>query len=133
MIGQTQIVGRSVDSLDRLVTVGRSGERVSLVTLTADPSTAIVDVDPLERRAKRALGQFEPEEQQVLLAWEPGTTWQGPPPRLGCRRRSPSECGARRKRVAQEAARRTDALRMTAARAGEVPADPRATQHHLRP
>lgn len=120
MIGQTQIVGRSVDSLDRLVPVGRSGERVSLVTLTADPSTAIVDVDvdSLERRAQRALGQFKPEEQQVLLAWEPGMTWQEAAAAAGLTPEVAERVRRKRKRVAQEAARRTDALRMTAARAG---------------
>jgi hypothetical protein len=119
MIGQTQIVGRSVDSLDRLVPVGRSGERVSLVTLTADPSTAIVDVDPLdERRAQRALGQFKPEEQQVLLAWEPGMTWQEAAAAAGLTPEVGERVRRKRKRVAQEAARRTDALRMTAAWAG---------------
>ncbi len=120
MTGRTQIVGRSVDSLDRLVPIGRSGERAPLVTLTADPSTAIIDddVEALERRAQRALGQFKPEEQQVLLAWEPGMTWQeaaaaaGQPPEVAERVRR------KRKRVAQEAAKRTDALRVTTARAG---------------
>lgn len=120
MIGQTQIVGRSVDSLDRLVPVGRSGERVSLVTLTADPSTPIADVDAdsLGRRAQRALGHFKPEEQQVLLAWEPGMTWQEAAAAAGLTPEIAERVRRKRKRVAQEAARRTDALRMTAARAG---------------
>ncbi len=121
MIGQTQIVGRSVDSLDQLVPAGPSGERVSLVTLTADPSTVDVDVDvdsPQRRRAQRALSQFKPEEQQVLLAWEPGMTWQEAAAAAGLTAEVAERVRRKRKRVAQEAARRIDALHMTAARAG---------------
>lgn len=99
---------------------GRSGERVPLVTLTADPSTMMVDVDPAvsERRAQRALDKFKPEEQQVLLAWEPGMTWQEAADAAGLTPEVAERVRRKRKRVAQEEAKRTAALSVTMARAG---------------
>ncbi len=120
MIGETQIVGRSVDSLDRLVPVGRSGDRLPLVAVTADPSTVQVDgASPeSERRALRALDQFKPDEQQVLLAWEPGMTWQEAADAAGLAPEIAERVRRKRKRVAAEEARRAAALAATQQAAG---------------
>ncbi len=107
-IGSTQIVGRRVDSLDRLVPLGSSDERVPLVAVTADPSSrAGQDLAPAaEQRALRALAQFKPDEQKVLLSWEPGLTW---PEAAAVAGLSPEVAGRvrrKRKRVVAEMSRR---------------------------
>jgi hypothetical protein len=69
MIGGTQLLGRRIDSLDRPIPLGPSGDLVPLVALTADPvSRPAQDAAPAdEQRVRRALAQFKPDEQTVLL------------------------------------------------------------------
>lgn len=104
LIGATQIAGRRIDSLDRPVPLP-SGDVVALVELTPAPLSLQQD-HPNSPRLARALPMFKPEEQQVLLAWEPGMTWRQAADACGL----PSSVGERvrrkRGRVAAEVHRR---------------------------
>lgn len=108
MVGNTQILGRSVESLDKLVPVGRSGDLLPLVSVTPDPSgRPAQDVAPAdEKRALRALAKFKPEEQEVLLSWSPGMTWQEAAAAAGLTPDVAERVRRKRKRVATEEARR---------------------------
>ena len=103
-IGDTQIAGRRIDSLDRPVPLP-SGDLVALVEVTPAPLGLQHD-DSINPRLARALPMLKPEEQQVLLAWEPGMTWQQAADACGL----PSSFGERvrrkRGRVAAEVQRR---------------------------
>lgn len=76
-IGQTQIAGRFVTSLDRPVRAA-SGDLVLLSDAVAsrytveEQSHADVVEDP---RLRRALALLDPDERKVVLAWHEGITW----------------------------------------------------------
>ncbi len=76
--------------------------------MTADPSSRPAqDVDPADaRRARRALAKFKPEEEKVLLSWEPGMTWQEAATAAGLTPDVAERVRRKRKRVAAEEARR---------------------------
>ncbi len=107
LLGETQVLGRRVDSLDRLV-LAPSGDLVPLVAVTADPSSRPAqDLDPADaRRARSALAKFKPEEQKVLWSWEPGMTWQEAATAAGLTPDVAERVRRKRKRVAAEEARR---------------------------
>ena len=88
MLGDTELGGRWVDSLDRAVVLP-SGDTVALVDVTPDPRTLPDAHDPDDPRLARALALFEPDERRVFAAksddlpWAQAVQEAGLPPAFG--------------------------------------------------
>lgn len=104
LLGDTQLLGRRLDSLDRQVPLPGGGT-AAVVDLHVPPG-GLQDDSGDDPRLARALPRFAPDEVRVLQAWAPGMTWSEAAQAAGL----PTEFGEtvrrKRKRVVGELKRR---------------------------